>query len=53
MVYSFFKLSCKPLSEQLRDESITAANRVLPLLVPINREAGMNGFEWTFLALAE
>src|SRR5690606_41900650 len=25
---------------------------VLPLLVPINREAGLNGFDWTFPALA-
>ncbi len=23
--------------------------KVLPLLVPINREAGLNGFDWTFV----
>ena len=28
------------------------ANKVLPLLVPINREAGLNGFDWAFPALA-
>lgn len=33
----------------LSTENRAACNKVLPLLVPINREARLNGFDWVFV----